>query len=155
MHVATQIQFSSNNKNMTNTLSSVVISSTVKVAKPQDFNILIVDDEPDLREILSFDFERMGYRVDTAAGGIEALAKFKENRYDLIITDIRMPQGDGLSLLKNLKLLVDVPVICITGFSELSISSILEMGALGVFEKPFDRKKLHTAVFKVLGIETN
>ena len=123
-------------------------------SKPQDFSILIVDDEPDLREILSFDFERIGYQVDTAAGGTEAFEKFKKRAFDLVITDIRMPLGDGLTLLKDIKILKKaIPVICITGFSEVTSATMLEQGASGVFEKPFDRKKLHQTVLKILRIE--
>jgi len=132
-----------------------VISDSDTKKSTQDFSILIVDDEPDLREILSFDFGRVGFQVDTAAGGIEALEKHKVKNFDLVITDIRMPLGDGLSLLKNIKILNNnTPVICITGFSEVSSATMLEQGAFGVFEKPFDRKKLHKTVLEVLGIQS-
>jgi len=155
MDTITQNRFNAENDSDEVVVSLPKVASSTKKSKPQDFSILIVDDEPDLREILSFDFERIGYRVDTAAGGIEALAKFKEKAFDLVITDIRMPLGDGLTLLRDIKVLSQVtPVICITGFSEVSSTTMLEQGALGVFEKPFDRKKLHKTVFDVLAIQT-
>ena len=69
--------------------------------------LLIVDDEPDLREMLEFEFEMSGASVETAMNGRDALEKFKHQAFDLIISDIRMPGGDGVELIKNL------PVKCL------------------------------------------
>ena len=71
-----------------------------------------------------------------------------------MITDIRMPKGDGVGLLKGIKAInSNSPVICITGFSNIPSSSLLEQGALAVFEKPFDIQKLRKKVMEVLDLQ--
>lgn len=135
--------------------STQSIGSNLK-KNTSDFRVLIVDDEPDLLEMLAYDLESAGYKIETASGGNQALVKFKNNSYDLVITDIRMPDGDGLSLLKNVKAInADIPVLCITGFSDSSNQSIMNMGAFAVLEKPFDFKALHSTLLKVLGISSH
>src|SRR4051794_16759683 len=65
--------------------------------------VLIVDDEIDLREAVAFDFERKGYQVLTAANGEEAYQIATRDNVDVILTDVRMPGGDGIELLRRLK----------------------------------------------------
>lgn len=117
----------------------------------QAFTILLVDDETDLRDVIAFDLKRKGYEVTTASGGQEAWEKLKTLKsIDLVITDIKMPQGDGLELLKNIVAhQPHLPVICLTGFAELSPEEILKLGAKAIFEKPFDRKKFHELLLEL------
>lgn len=123
---------------------------------PQDYSILIVDDEPDLLEMLAFDLGRVGFQVDTAEGGEEALRKHAIRRFDLVLTDVRMPKGNGLELLKQIKQISPTThVVCITGYSNASNSNIIDLGASAVFEKPFDIKKLHVIVSSLLGLISN
>ena len=65
-------------------------------------SILIVDDELSIRESLQGWLKRDGYQVETAAGGPEALAKNAENRFDIMLIDVKMPKMDGLTLLKKI-----------------------------------------------------
>ena len=64
--------------------------------------ILLVDDEPDTLELMEELFEGKGYIADTATNGIEAIEKVKQNEPDIILSDIRMPQMDGMQLLQVL-----------------------------------------------------
>lgn len=100
--------------------------------------LLIVDDEPDLREMLEFEFEMSGASVETAMNGRDALEKFKHQAFDLIISDIRMPGGDGVELIKNLNSQnIQVPLIFISGFADIQVDEAYELGASGYFTKPF------------------
>ena len=65
--------------------------------------IMVVDDELSIRESLKGWLQQDGYQVETAAGGPEALAKNAESRFDIMLIDVKMPEMDGLTLLKKLK----------------------------------------------------
>jgi two-component system response regulator PilR (NtrC family) len=127
-------------------------SAAPKAQKP---SVLVVDDEVDLRDVIAFDFTRKGFLVTQASGGIEAWSKIKESpaKFDLVITDIKMPNGDGLELLTNIVAhFPKLPVICLSGFAVLSHEEILKIGARAIFAKPFDRKTFHDTVKQILGI---
>jgi CheY-like chemotaxis protein/Tfp pilus assembly protein PilZ len=116
--------------------------------------ILIVDDEPELREILVFDFENLGYIVKEAANANSALAQLDENPdIKVIVSDIRMPDGDGITLLKSIQLRQikeTVSLIFVTGFSDLKIDEAFNLGARGYITKPFDRRVLAATVKRLL-----
>ena len=105
----------------------------------EDKTILVVDDEPDLREITSFEFEYKGATVISASGGHAALEIVKKQKIDLVISDVRMPEGSGGELLLAMKeqnLLKKTPIILMTGFSDLTRESAIKSGALELFYKP-------------------
>jgi CheY-like chemotaxis protein len=106
--------------------------------------ILVADDEPMLREIIRDVLEFEGATVREAANGKEALNLILAEPSEAVISDIRMPGGDGLELLENLrKLNVATPVVLlITGFSDLSHDSAYQKGADAVLSKPFDVNEL-------------
>ena len=106
--------------------------------------ILVADDEPMLREILRDVLEYEGAKVKEASNGKEALASIIAEPVDAVISDIRMPGGDGLELLEKLRVLdVNTPVVMlITGFSDLSHDAAYEKGADCVLSKPFDVNEL-------------
>lgn len=114
--------------------------------------ILIVDDEEGIRELLSDFFRTEGYLCDTAKDGEEALKKFRNNGYDLIISDIRMPVIDGLELLKNIKKVDDLTaVIMITAVKDLNTAiEALTEGASGYVIKPFNLREVLINVEKAL-----
>jgi two-component system response regulator PilR (NtrC family) len=102
--------------------------------------ILIVDDELSMREFLKILLEKEGYAVTAAADGITALATFKDQEIDLVITDIRMPGMNGLELLTELKQqAAHLPVIMITAFASPD-DAVLAMknGAFDYITKPFN-----------------
>ncbi len=114
-------------------------------------SILIVDDEDDLREALAFDFQRQKYIVTEASNGKIAMDLVIQSQPDIILTDSRMPGGDGIELLNNVKLNFPlIPVIISTGFTEIGIDKAYDFGASNVIFKPFDRKYLKSVVEKAL-----
>jgi CheY-like chemotaxis protein len=81
--------------------------------------LLIVDDEENIRMLFKEELEDEGYEVDTAANGYEALAKFKNGTYDLIILDIKMPGMDGIQVLNEIKNMnKDQPVVLCSAYGE-------------------------------------
>jgi CheY-like chemotaxis protein/Tfp pilus assembly protein PilZ len=118
--------------------------------EPKDITILIVDDEETLRRAIVFDFKRKGFQTLEASNGRDAFDIVTKQKVDIIISDVRMPGGDGLELLNNVKARDPVlPVVMfITGFADMSLEEAYEKGADAVLSKPFDRKALFAAVTK-------
>ena len=70
---------------------------------PKEITILIVDDEIDLRDSIAFDYKRKGFNVLVASSGNEAFEIVKKNKVNVVLSDVRMPDGDGIELLYNIK----------------------------------------------------
>jgi len=117
-----------------------------------EYSLLIVDDEEDLREAISFDFRRKGFKVFTAASGNEGFEIVKNNKIDLVLSDVRMADGSGIDLLDRVKALDAVlPVVMlITGYSDMANEEAYDRGADAVFAKPFERKVIFDAVVRAL-----
>jgi CheY-like chemotaxis protein len=115
-------------------------------------SILLVDDEPFLREIMGGWLARVAGRVFCAEHGEEALKILAANKVDLILSDVRMPVMDGISLLKKIKKTgTKTPgVIFITGFSDVPLREAYDMGAEAVLEKPISREELLTIAKRAL-----
>ena len=113
--------------------------------------ILVVDDDEEtvtlLREILS----KEGYNVDTAADGKTALDRINSRSPDLVISDIHMPDLDGMGLLAELRVRhPDVPVILMTAYSTPEIAQgALNLGAVTVISKPFEMSDMTRLVVQV------
>ena len=110
--------------------------------------ILLVDDEEDIRDVLSIALEDMGYDVITAENGMEALEKFKTENFSVVLTDIKMPGMDGIELLKKIKLVSpDTEIVMITGHGdmELAIESFRNE-AVEFITKPVDVNTLDKAI---------
>jgi DNA-binding NtrC family response regulator len=115
-------------------------------------NILVVDDEPDMRDALTAALRREGLCVSTAANGIEALEKVQGQSFDLMITDVRMPRMGGLALLQELKRTsATIPVIMMTGYGRIEDAvEAMKAGAFDYLLKPFSLEDLKTVVVKAL-----
>jgi DNA-binding NtrC family response regulator len=115
-------------------------------------NVLVVDDEPHMRDALTAALRREGLCVSTAANGIEALEKVQGQPFDLIITDVRMPRMGGLALLQELKrTLATIPVVMMTGYGRIEDAvEAMKAGAADYLLKPFSLEDLKAAVTKVL-----
>jgi CheY-like chemotaxis protein len=115
-------------------------------------HILVVDDEKLLREAIAFDFKRQGCVLFLAAGGKEALGIVLNNKIDAVISDVRMPNGDGVSLLDEIRThSPDLPIVLlVTGFADIDREQAQKHGAIGLLEKPIDRKKLMSAIVGAL-----
>ena len=103
--------------------------------------ILVAEDDRDLREIIADILRLHGARVLEAENGQAALKQFGENEVDLIVSDIRMPNGDGLAFLKGVREATSQstkPFLFLSGYSDLTPARAIELGAQGLFAKPFD-----------------
>lgn len=119
---------------------------------PEKSRILVVDDAEALRTVLSTELTSEGYEVSTAADGGEAIELVKDNNYDLVLLDIKMPNVDGFEVLKFVKgNKPDVKVIMLTGFADLknAIES-KRLGAEDFVSKPYDLVDLLTTIERVL-----
>ena len=117
--------------------------------------ILVVDDDESLRRVVEYNLGEEGYHVRTASDGAAGLRAFQEAAtVDLVVTDVRMPDMDGLELLTRIKTMQpDMPVIMLTAHG--TINSAVEAMKLGAFDyltKPFNRDQLKAAVRKALEI---
>jgi two-component system response regulator (stage 0 sporulation protein F) len=114
--------------------------------------LLIVDDEQDLREPIATELESLGCIVFQAKNGKEAFEIVAKEKLNAVISDIRMPGGDGVELLQRIKKRDhQFPVVMlITGFSDLSKEEAYHMGAEVILSKPFDLDELDAAVLKIL-----
>ena len=110
--------------------------------------ILVVDDEAQVRTMLSSMLNRTGYNVDSASGGAEALNKFEENDYGLVIADTGIPEMSGIELLGEIKKMSpNVPVIMVTGNGTINNAvGAMQNGAFDYILKPFSSKTIEMAV---------
>ena len=106
--------------------------------------ILVVDDDADVRFILSTVLEAAGFNVYGAGDGLEAVESLQRRRYDVLLTDYRMPKMDGLELLDVARAMwPDLPVIVLTGDSvSFKQHGCLGAEAFALIDKPFDRTHL-------------
>lgn len=118
----------------------------------KEASILVVDDEPMLRELISFWFADVAGSVCTAENGAQALELLGTNKIDLIVTDIRMPVLDGIGLLKKVKAsgLHTPSVIFISGFTDIDAREAYELGAEAFLEKPFEYEDLINSAKRAL-----
>ncbi|MGD8285353.1 MAG: sigma-54 dependent transcriptional regulator [Desulfobacterales bacterium] len=116
-------------------------------------SILVVDDEPDLRSTLSHALNRSGYSVEGAANGVDALEKFKTANFNLVISDVKMPQMSGMELLSSIKKMSpQTPVIMISAFGTVSNAvAAMQQGASDYILKPFSFEILEKTVTNVIG----
>lgn len=113
--------------------------------------ILIVDDELEMRRLLSDYLQKNGYRVSTAGDGRAMRAALERSRVDLIVLDLMLPGEDGLTLCRDLRTKSGIPVIMLTARSEQTDRIVgLEMGADDYVAKPFSPRELLARIKAVL-----
>jgi len=119
---------------------------------PERKQILVVDDELNLRRVLRAQLERDGYDVHTAEDGEQALSLLREHHIDLVITDLRMPKVDGMELLRRIAATEEAPpVVMITAHGTVDTAvEALKTGAFDYITKPFDQDDVRTIVRKAL-----
>jgi excisionase family DNA binding protein len=115
--------------------------------------VLVVDDEAAIRDLLAKTLALAEYDVDLAPDGRTALDRLRIMPYDLLITDLKMPGIDGLTVIREARRLkADIPVIIITGFStEASAIEAVNLGVSGYLTKPFRVPRVLAAAAKALG----
>lgn len=105
--------------------------------------ILVVDDEKSIRNTLREILEYEKFIVDEASDGMEAIEKVRENRYDVILLDIKMPKMDGIEVLEQLMKLTDAPVVMISGHGTVeTVVEAIKKGAYDYITKPLDLNRL-------------
>ncbi len=116
--------------------------------------VLLVDDDDSLRRVVEYNLREDGYRVIAAADGSAGLREFQSAPVDLVLTDVRMPDMDGLELLTRLKAMQpDLPVIVLTAHGTIdSAVEAMKLGAFDYLTKPFNRDQLKAAVRKALEV---
>jgi two-component system alkaline phosphatase synthesis response regulator PhoP len=113
--------------------------------------ILVVDDERNIVELMKFNLKKEGYEVATAFDGLEAIRVAREEKPDLIILDLMMPELGGLDVCKTLRKESKVPIIIVTAKGEeIDMILGLELGADDYVTKPFSPKLLITKIRTVL-----
>jgi DNA-binding NtrC family response regulator len=112
-----------------------------------------VDDEAGIRDLLSKTLALAEYDVDTAVDGANALDRMRVFAYDLLIADLRMPDMDGLTLIRHAKRMrPELPVVIVTGFpSESSAIEAVNLGVTGYLTKPFRVPQVLEKAAKALG----
>ncbi len=122
--------------------------------------VLIIEDDDDLREMLKAALSRIDIEVQEAGNGREALKHFKPKATDLVVTDIIMPEEDGLKVIMKMKdLKPGIKIIAISGGGKAGPGSYLQMaktlGADRVFSKPFSVSDLISEISSLLRLEQN
>ncbi|MEA3417356.1 MAG: sigma-54 dependent transcriptional regulator [Thermodesulfobacteriota bacterium] len=114
--------------------------------------ILIVDDEPSMRIALFESLESCGYKVEVSVSGAEALEKFQEDKFEVVITDMRMPGMGGMDVLRGIKKVSSkTPVIVITAYGTVNTAvEAMKEGAADFLMKPFSIDHLESLVKKVV-----
>ena len=112
--------------------------------------ILVIDDKENIRKLLGAHLSGEGYSVDTAEDGENGLAMYRGNRYDLVITDVKMPGLSGLDVLQEIrKLDTDAVVLLITAFADMDDAiNAMKMGAFDYLKKPFKLEEIQATVEK-------
>ena len=118
-------------------------------------SILAVDDSASMRQMVSFTLKGAGYDVVEAVDGVDALNKAKAKTFDLIVTDVNMPNKDGITLIKDLREISSykfIPMLMLTteSGSEKKMKG-KAAGATGWIVKPFNPDQLLKTIKKVLG----
>ena len=122
------------------------------MSPPDPVTILVIDDEESVRRILEFNLREDGYDVLTAANGLEGLDLFQRRPVQLVLSDVRMPQLDGMELLPRLKAAQpDLPVIMLTAHGTIDAAvEAMKLGAFDYLTKPFTREQVRSTVHKAL-----
>ena len=110
----------------------------------ENLKMLIVDDEVDLCQVLSWDFEDAGIIVEQTNGGHNAIEILKKTKFDIVLTDVKMPEGDGIELLDYIyENKIDLKAVYLmTGYSDYPVEKLLEKGMRKLFGKPVETETI-------------
>ena len=115
-------------------------------------SVLVVDDEPGMRTALKANFQREGWHVETASGTTEALRLLHREQFPLVVTDVRMPDGDGLQLMRSVRSSSpSTAVIVLTAFGSVPEAvQAIQDGACDYLTKPISFQQLQSSVTRVM-----
>src|SRR6185436_10411835 len=119
---------------------------------PETWRILVVDDESSMREMLSIMLRKEGYHVVAAGGRAEAAAQLARGPVDLIVTDVKLPDGDGIEILRHVKAASpETVVIVMTAFGSTETAvAAMKLGAHDYLVKPFEIDELKIVIRNAL-----
>ena len=114
--------------------------------------ILIADDEQGIRDLLKLDLSKLGHSIETVSNGEEAIARVQAEKYDVVITDIKMPKHDGMEVLAQVKKISpETEVIMITGYATVENAvDAMKNGAYDFIQKPFNMEEVIALLDKAL-----
>ena len=115
-------------------------------------SVLVVDDEPGMRAALVANFQREGWQVESAAGTTEAIYKFSSGRFPLVVSDVRMPDGDGMQVMRRVRQTAPATaVILLTAFGSVPEAVLaVQGGASDYLIKPFSFEQLKAVIARVM-----
>jgi DNA-binding NtrC family response regulator len=109
----------------------------------KDLTVLIIDDEPDILELMEEEFKYCGYSTMTAICGNDAIKVLDKERIDIIVSDYKMPNGNGMVVLSHVNKMTKPPIFFfVSGQADVSVEDALRAGARKFFSKPFDLDEL-------------
>ena len=125
-------------------------------SEKKGIKILLVDDDDGVRSSFSTLLTKRGYDVDPKSSGVDALLALKKSSYDILLTDLKMPNMNGLDLLKEARCIDDdLGVIIMTGYGEIaSYLEAMDLGAVEYLNKPIKTSDLEVIIKKLLQEKT-
>lgn len=109
----------------------------------KNLTVLIVDDEPDILELMEEEFKYCGYSTLTAICGNDAIKVLDTKKIDIVVSDYKMPNGNGMAVLSHVnKMSVRPSFFFVSGQADVSVEDALRAGAKKFFSKPFDLDEL-------------
>lgn len=120
-------------------------------------HILIVDDEPDILELISMTIDRLGFHYETACSVADAKHQLSQRGFDLCLTDMRLPDGSGLDLVSHIQAQYEsMPVIVLTAYGSVDIAiDAMKQGAFDFLSKPVELEKLRTTIKSALSLSND
>jgi DNA-binding response OmpR family regulator len=116
-----------------------------------DAHVLVVEDDPSIREVAALGLEQAGFQVETSGDGREGLIQFRQGAFDLVLLDVMLPSLDGFEVLREIRSESRTPVVMLTARSELTDVVVgLELGADDYVTKPFELPELVARIKAVL-----
>src|SRR6266699_1090588 len=116
-----------------------------------DERLLLVEDDPSIREIATLGLERAGFRVTATGDGRDALIRFRQGSFDLVVLDVMLPSLDGLEVCREIRRESQAPIVMLSARSDLhDIVVGLELGADDYVTKPFELPELVARIKAVL-----
>ena len=121
-------------------------------ARQNEAHLLVVDDDPRIRQMLTRYFEDEGYTISSASDGNEMRLRLRQQSFDAILLDLVLPGGmDGLDLVREIRIQSDVPIIMLTGRDDVVDRIVgLEVGADDYIAKPFHLREVHARLKSIL-----
>lgn len=109
----------------------------------KNLTVLIVDDEPDILELMEEEFKYCGYTTITAICGNDAIKVLGDKKIDIVVSDYKMPNGNGMAVLSFVNRMAIRPIFFfVSGQADVSVEDALRAGAKKFFSKPFDLDEL-------------